>query len=74
MTIRQVCDIKNNQLIINLPEDFRNKKSVFVTVEDSVDKYSEKMLLLKKAATDPLFIADIKEIKDDFKTIDLETK
>lgn len=74
MTIRQVCEIKNNQLIINLPEDFKNKKSVFVTVEDSVDKYDEKMLLLKKASTDPLFIADIKEIKDDFKIIDLETK
>jgi hypothetical protein len=72
MTIRQVCDINNNQLVINLPSDFKGKKRVVVTVDDLVDVYSEKLLQLKRASNDPLFIADIKEVNDDFKTIDSE--
>ena len=73
MTLRQVCDIKNNQLIINLPEGFRNSKKVLVIVNDSVDSKTEKLSLLKQAANDPLFITDIKEVLDDFGDIDHET-
>jgi hypothetical protein len=73
MTIRQICNITNNQLIINLPTTFTDKKSVLVIVDDSVDEYAEKMLLLKKASTDPLFIADLKQVNDDFGYLDFET-
>ena len=69
----QVCDIQNNQLIINLPEEFRNKKKVLVIVDDTIDSKTEKLTLLKQAASDPLFIADIKAVNDDFGDIDHET-
>ena len=70
MTIRQVCDIKNNQLVINLPPDFKNAGKVLVTVDDVIDSVAEKLYRLKQAADDPLFLADMKEIKDDFEAID----
>lgn len=73
MTLRQVCNIKNNQVIIDLPADFKNKKKVLVIVDDSLDTKTEKLALLKQAASDPLFIADIKAIADDFGVIDHET-
>lgn len=73
MTLRQVCDIKNNQLIINLPAKFKNTKKVLVIVDDSIDSKAEKLLLLKQAVNDPLFMADIKEVNDDFGAIDHET-
>lgn len=66
MTLRRIVDIINNQLIITLPENFRGKKIVLVTVDDSKSTHAEKLLLLKNAATDPLFLADIKEIGNDF--------
>lgn len=72
MTYRQVCNIENNQLIINLPDNFRDKKKVLVIVDDSVDTKASKLLLLKEAANDPLFMADIKEVNDDFGDIDHE--
>ena len=73
MTLRRIVDIINNQLIITLPENFRGKKKVLVTVDDSISTNDEKLLLLKNAASDPLFLADIKEIGNDFGSIDHET-
>lgn len=73
MTLRKIVDIINNQLIITLPENFRGKKKVLVTVNDSISTNSEKLLFLKGAATDPLFLADMKEIATDFGSIDNET-
>ena len=73
MTLKQICEITNNQLIINLPESFKNKKKVMVTVDDALGNNSEKLALLKFAANDPLFIADIKAVNDDFENIDHET-
>ena len=73
MTLRKIVDIINNQLIITLPENFRGKKKVLVTVDDSISTTAEKLLLLKSAASDPLFLADIKEIGNDFGSIDNET-
>ncbi len=73
MTLRQVYDIKNNQLTIVLPEGFTKQRRVLVTVEEAVDSYTEKLLLLRQASTDPLFQADIKEVNDDFETVDYET-
>ena len=73
MTIRKIVDLINNQLILTLPEGFRGKKKVLVIVDDSIENTSEKISLLKQAATDPLFLADIKEINDDFGSIDHET-
>ena len=73
MTVRQVYNISNNQLIIELPEKFKGKEKVMVTLDDHVDSKVEKLLMLQKASEDPLFILDIKEINDDFGAIENET-
>ena len=73
MTLRQICEVVNNQLLITLPDSFKDKKKVLVIVNDNLDNRSLKLELLKKASTDPLFNDDIKEINDDFKLIDGET-
>ena len=55
---------KNNQLIIKLPERFKSKKKVRITIEDVDDDRNAKLDLLKKASKDPLFLSDIQEVKD----------
>ncbi len=72
MTLRQIYTIKNNQLIITLPDSFKGKSKVSVTVEDIVDSKSEKYELLANVANDPIFQSDINEIKEDFKISDSE--
>ncbi len=69
MTIRQICNVIDNQLHIKLPDSFKGKKQVYVIVNDSVDNRMKKIEMLKLASVDPLFNADIKEISDDFDAI-----
>jgi hypothetical protein len=73
MTYRQVCSVNNNQVIVTLPPNFSNKKQVTVVVDDQIDTKAQKIEQLKQAVNDPLFLADIKEIHQDFDTIDGET-
>jgi hypothetical protein len=68
MTYKKTYDIqKNNQIVIDLPERFRSKKKVRVTIEDIDETREEKISLLKKAASDPIFLSDISEINSDFR-------
>lgn len=73
MTFKQICTVINNQVTITLPQNFESRKQVTVVIDDQIDKRSQKLDKLKKAANDPLFIADIMEIKKDFDSIDNET-
>ncbi|HLG04137.1 MAG TPA: hypothetical protein VI731_11115 [Bacteroidia bacterium] len=73
MTYKIICPVKNNQVIVILPPDFIDKKQVTIYIDDQVDIRSQKLEALKNASNDPLFLADIKEIKDDFDSIDHET-
>ncbi|HAT76448.1 MAG TPA: hypothetical protein DCS17_00220 [Flavobacterium sp.] len=72
MTLKQVYNVNNNQLTINLPENFRGRKQVMVIVEDIEETKMDKYILMKKAATDLLFLSDIQEITSDFRNIDSE--
>jgi len=72
MTFERTYEIQNNQLVITLPVSFKNKKRVRVIVEDADQQYSDKISLLKMASIDPLFLADIDEIKSDFQNSDKE--
>jgi len=73
MTFEKTYEIqKNNQLIIKLPERFKSKKRVRITIEDVDDDRNAKLDLLKKASKDPLFLSDIQEVKDDFQYSDRE--
>lgn len=73
MTYKIVCPVKDNQVIVTLPPDFSNKKQVTIYVDDQVDVRYQKFETLRMASNDPLFLADIKEIKEDFDAIDHET-
>lgn len=73
MTFKQVCSVKNNQVVITLPPNFVNKKQVTVVIEEIVDSKTQKLALMKQAATDPLFLADLEEINNDFDAISNET-
>lgn len=73
MTYKIVCPVKNNQVILTLPPNFRNKREVTVYVDDEIDAKSKKHEAMKMAAKDPLFLADIIEIQADFDSIDDQT-
>jgi hypothetical protein len=73
MTFEKTYNVqKNNQLIINLPDRFKSRKKVRVTIADIDEQRDEKIALLKKASTDPLFLADVVEIVSDFEHSDNE--
>lgn len=72
MTFEKTYEINNNELTIKLPEKFRSVKKVRVVVEEAENERSKKIQLLKKALTDPLFKADLEEIKNDFQYSDKE--
>ncbi len=72
MTYKQVCSVDNNQVVVKLPANFGNNKQVTVLIDDQVDSRDQKLAQLKDALNDPLFIADISEIKKDFDSIDSE--
>lgn len=72
MTVTKTYIVSNNQIVIDLPKDFRGKKKVNVTIEDVKSTHEEKFALMEKAISDPLFIQDLNEITEDFKTIDNE--
>lgn len=73
MTYKIICPVKNNQVIVTLPPDFIDKRQVTIYVDDQVDVRSQKLESLRTASNDPLFLADIKEIQEDFDSIDHET-
>jgi hypothetical protein len=73
MTYKQVCKVTNNQVVINLPPNFVNKQQVTGVIEDVFDTKAQKLEQLKAALNDPLFLADIKEVQNDFDAVDHET-
>jgi len=75
MSFKKTFDVqKNNQLVIDLPDRFRSKKKVRVTIEDIDENRDEKISLLKRAANDPIFLSDIAEVDSDFSYSDSELK
>jgi hypothetical protein len=73
MSFKEIHDVpKNHQLTINLPESFPSKQRVVVTVEEVPLSKKEKLKLMKRAASDPQFIEDMKEVNSDFDLINNE--
>ena len=60
MTPKQVCKVTN-------------KPQVTVVIDDIIDTKAQKLEQLKAALNDPLFLADIKEVQNDFDAVDHET-
>jgi len=72
MTYQSHFKVSDNNLIIKLPSGFNNKE-VLVTITDTESHEAEKISLMKQAAKDPLYLADLKEVNDDFESIEHET-
>jgi len=72
MTFEKTYEIKNNELTIKLPKQFNLIKKVRIIVEEVENDRDKKLKLLKKAASDTLFNADVEEIKGDFRYSDKE--
>jgi hypothetical protein len=72
MTFEKTYELKNNELTIKLPKKFKSIKRVRVIVEELESEREQKLKLLRKAATDSIFNADIEEIKEDFRFSDKE--
>ncbi len=70
MVIRQVMEVVNNQVTITLPKEFKGKKQVLVILDDQVGEYLKKLELMKLAANDPLFLADLQAVQEDFSIVD----
>ena len=66
MSHRNIYEVNDNRLIINLPKEFKNKMKVLVTVDNLTDSHAAKLLLLKQASTDPLLLSDVEEVSNDF--------
>jgi len=66
-----IADDKKVEAIYTIVEDDLENG----TVKGAVKKLSktEKIIFIKQASFDPLFLADLKEIKDDFDAIDGES-
>lgn len=74
--IRQTITIPATRNInIQLPETaaVNEEAEIIILFKPSSKKtYAEKIAELQAAATDPLFLADLKEIAEDFKYVDQE--
>ena len=72
MVYRKVYKVTNGSLNITIPPAFKDKQ-VVVTIDDAPVSQKDKLSLMEKAANDPLYLADLNEVNDDFKGIDHET-
>lgn len=71
MKIKQLCEVnESGVIIIKIPEIFKKNTQLLVIIDDSFN--ANKMEQMKKAANDPLFLADINEITNDFEFTDSE--
>lgn len=68
--MRKIYEVKDNQVVIKLPEDFKGKKRVLITVDTVDETLATKLELMKEAANDPLFQADVEEMATDFENIE----
>jgi hypothetical protein len=72
MTYSQLYKVSDTKLVITIPPGFKNKQ-VLVTIADIKSVEHDKKALMKQAATDPLYLADLKEVNADFEAIEHET-
>ncbi|MBX2931597.1 MAG: hypothetical protein KF781_06620 [Chitinophagaceae bacterium] len=72
MTLTKIYQVENDKVVIDLPEAFKNKKQLLITLNDVTDSKIHKLNMLKKAAKYPLFLADVAEINNEFSTVEHE--
>lgn len=72
MTWKKIVRVSDQQIILDLPDSFQQKR-VMIVVEDIADERADKIKLMRDAANDPLYLADMQEVQADFRAIDGET-
>lgn len=72
MTWTRIIDVKEAEVVLKLPADFKNRK-VLIRVDDIDGKHAGKLNQMQQAATDPLFLADIAEVQADLQGVDGES-
>jgi hypothetical protein len=73
--VKQIIKIpKNHEIKIKVPREFPENETVEVILimKKKQDSFRERIRELKNAAKDRLFLEDMEEISEDFKSIDLE--
>ena len=73
--IKQIIKIpKNHEIKIKVPREFPENETVEVILimKKRQDSFRERIRELKIAAKDNLFLEDLGEISEDFRSIDLE--
>lgn len=71
MTYKQVYKVNDTKIVITLPAAFKDKQ-VFITVDDKDNTEQDKLILMRQAAIDPLYLCDLNEVNDDFEGIEQE--
>ena len=67
MSVEQIVDVpESGQLTIQLPDYLKGSKKVKVFIDEVNEDREAKISLLRKAANDPLFLADMEEVNRDF--------
>ena len=73
--IKQIIKIpKNHEIKIKVPREFPENETieVILIMKKRQDSFRERIRELKIAAKDNLFLEDLGEISEDFRSIDLE--
>ena len=73
--VKQIIKIpKNHEIKIKVPREFPENETVEVILimKKRQDSFRERIRELKIAAKDNLFLEDLEEISEDFRSIDIE--
>lgn len=65
---------KNHELTIKVPQYVPEDElvEVILIIKKKKDEFKRKIAELKQAATDKLFLKDLREVTEDFRCVDLE--
>ena len=73
--IKQIVRIpKNHEIKVKVPQEVPENEAVEVIliIKKRQDSFKEKIRELKKAAKDELFLKDLEETSEDFRSVELE--
>lgn len=73
--LRQIMEIPaNRELVIRLPDETlaHDRAEVIILFKLRHDDDSDKMAAMREAMNDPLFLADMNEVMEDFRYADAE--
>jgi hypothetical protein len=71
MPVEQIMEVpENGQLTIQLPGYLKGSKKVRVIIDEVDTDQEAKIALVKQAASDPLFLADMEEVNKDFEGLE----